>query len=412
MAQLDIIKDIQVKNAKAKDKIYYLNDGGGLRLKVDTTGSKIWEFRFTLNGKTRKTTFKTYPTVSLKEARNKREEFQKIININLDPIEYYKNLKKENILEEEGNFLNIASEWLKKEEKKTASTTHINKVRTFENDIYPFLKDRHIREIAIQDVVKVLEAKLLQSYDVSSKIFSYLDSLFRYAVYKGFCDRNILNDIKKGDIIPSRKTRHFPKITDIDNFKELVNAIYMYRGSYSIRSALKLVLHLPFRAENICKMKWEYINFEKEIITIPRSEMKIKDINLEDFRLPMSKEVIEILKEQFQFSGHQKWVFLGTNNRSPINNESPNKALKIMGFNDEAIGKKITLHGFRGTCRSLLDTLDTENKFSFEVKEKLLDHHNNSKTVRAYTNKSNYLEHIKPIVYFWSDFILSLRNKN
>ena len=47
MAQLDIIKDIQVKTAKAKDKVYYLNDGGGLRLKVDSTGSKIWEFRFT-----------------------------------------------------------------------------------------------------------------------------------------------------------------------------------------------------------------------------------------------------------------------------------------------------------------------------------------------------------------------------
>ena len=99
MAQLDIIKDIQVKTAKAKDRVYYLNDGGGLRLKVDTTGSKIWEFRFTLNGKTRKTTFKTYPTVSLKEARNKRDEFQKLINSNLDPIEYYKNLKNENIVQ-------------------------------------------------------------------------------------------------------------------------------------------------------------------------------------------------------------------------------------------------------------------------------------------------------------------------
>lgn len=412
MAQLDILKDIQVKTVKAKEKIYYLNDGGGLRLKVDTNESKIWEFRFTLNGKTRKTTFKTYPTVTLKEARNKRDEFQKLINSNIDPIEYFKNLKNNNILEKDGMFLNVAKEWFKKEEQKTAQSTHINKVRTFENDIYPFFKNKHIKEIEIQDVVKVLEVKLLQSYDVSAKIFSYLDSLFRYGVYRGFCDRNILNDIKKGDIIPSRKSRHFPKITDVENFKELVNAIYMYKGSHSIRGALKLVLHLPFRAENVCKMKWKYINFEKEIITIPRSEMKIKDINLEDFRLPMTKEVIKILKEQFQFSGHQEWVFLGTNNRSSINSESPNKALKIMGFNDEENGRKITLHGFRGTCRSLLDTLDTENKFSFEAKEKLLDHHNNSKVVRAYTNKSNYLEHIKPIVTFWSDFVLSLKDNH
>ena len=406
---LNILKDKEIKEAKAKEKLYFFNDGGGLRLAVKPNGTKLWEFRFTINSKRNVTTFKTYPTVTLEQARKKRDEYQKLINDGINPIEYFKQLKEENILDRNGMFLNISFEWLKKEEARTSPNTHINKVRAFEKDINPYLKNKHIKEIAIKDVVKILEVKLLQSHDVATKIFSYLDSLFRYSVYKGYCDRNILNDIKRGDIIPSKKYRHYSKITDIDKFKELVNAIYTYSGSHSVRGALKLVLHLPFRAENVCNLKWEYVDFEKKVITIPRSEMKIKDINLDDFKLPMSEEVENILRYQYEISGYQEWVFLGTNNRSPINSESPNKALKIMGFNDEANGKKITLHGFRGTCRSLLDTLDTENKFSFEAKEKLLDHHNNSKVVRAYTNKSDYFEHIKPIVYFWSDFVLNLR---
>ena len=397
---LNILKDKEIKEAKAKEKLYFFNDGGGLRLAVKPNGTKLWEFRFTINSKRNVTTFKTYPTVTLEQARKKRDEYQKLINDGINPIEYFKQLKEENILDRNGMFLNISFEWLKKEEARTSPNTHINKVRAFEKDIIPFLKNKHIKEIAIKDVVKILEIKLLQSHDVATKIFSYLDSLFRYSVYKGYCNRNILNDIKRGDIIPSKKYRHYSKITDIDKFKELVNAIYTYSGSHSVRGALKLVLHLPFRAENVCNLKWEYVDFEKKVITIPRSEMKIKDINLDDFKLPMSEEVENILRDQYEISGYQEWVFLGTNNRSPINSESPNKALKIMGFNDEANGKKITLHGFRGTCRSLLDTLDTENKFSFEAKEKLLDHHNNSKVVRAYTNKSDYFEHIKPIVYF------------
>ena len=406
---LNILKDKEIKEAKAKEKLYFFNDGGGLRLAVKPNGTKLWEFRFTINSKRNVTTFKTYPTVTLEQARKKRDEYQKLINDGINPIEYFKQLKEENILDRNGMFLNISFEWLKKEEARTSPNTHINKVRAFEKDIIPFLKNKHIKEIAIKDVVKILEIKLLQSHDVATKIFSYLDSLFRYSVYKGYCNRNILNDIKRGDIIPSKKYRHYSKITDIDKFKELVNSIYTYNGSHSVRGALKLVLHLPFRAENVCNLKWEYVDFGKKIITIPRSEMKIKDINLDDFKLPMSEEVENILRYQYEISGYQEWVFLGTNNRSPINSESPNKALKIMGFNDEANGKKITLHGFRGTCRSLLDTLDTENKFSFEAKEKLLDHHNNSKVVRAYTNKSDYFEHIKPIVYFWSDFVLNLR---
>ena len=406
---LNILKDKEIKEAKAKEKLYFFNDGGGLRLAVKPNGTKLWEFRFTINSKRNVTTFKTYPTVTLEQARRKRDEYQKLINDGINPIEYFKQLKEENILDRNGMFLNISFEWLKKEEARTSPNTHINKVRAFEKDIIPFLKNKHIKEIAIKDVVKILEIKLLQSHDVATKIFSYLDSLFRYSVYKGYCNRNILNDIKRGDIIPSKKYRHYSKITDIDKFKELVNSIYTYNGSHSVRGALKLVLHLPFRAENVCNLKWEYVDFEKKVITIPRSEMKIKDINLDDFKLPMSEEVENILRDQYEISGYQEWVFLGTNNRSPINSESPNKALKIMGFNDEANGKKITLHGFRGTCRSLLDTLDTENKFSFEAKEKLLYHHNNSKVVRAYTNKSDYFEHIKPIVYFWSDFVLNLR---
>ena len=406
---LNILKDKEIKEAKAKEKLYFFNDGGGLRLAVKPNGTKLWEFRFTINSKRNVTTFKTYPTVTLEQARKKRDEYQKLINDGINPIEYFKQLKEENILDRNGMFLNISFEWLKKEEARTSPNTHINKVRAFEKDIIPFLKNKHIKEIAIKDVVKILEIKLLQSHDVATKIFSYLDSLFRYSVYKGYCNRNILNDIKRGDIIPSKKYRHYSKITDIDKFKELVNSIYTYNGSHSVRGALKLVLHLPFRAENVCNLQWEYVDFDKKIITIPRGEMKIKDINLDDFKLPMSEEVENILRDQYEISGYQEWVFLGTNNRSPINSESPNKALKIMGFNDEANGKKITLHGFRGTCRSLLDTLDTENKFSFEAKEKLLDHHNNSKVVRAYTNKSDYFEHIKPIVYFWSDFVLNLR---
>ena len=407
---LNILKDKEIKEAKAKEKLYFFNDGGGLRLAVKPNGTKLWEFRFTINSKRNVTTFKTYPTVTLEQARKKRDEYQKLINDGINPIEYFKQLKEENILDRNGMFLNISFEWLKKEEARTSPNTHINKVRAFEKDIIPFLKNKHIKEIAIKDVVKILEIKLLQSHDVATKIFSYLDSLFRYSVYKGYCNRNILNDIKRGDIIPSKKYRHYSKITDIDKFKELVNSIYTYNGSHSVRGALKLVLHLPFRAENVCNLKWEYVDFEKKVITIPRSEMKIKDINLDDFKLPMSEEVENILRDQYEISGYQEWVFLGTNNRSSINSESPNKALKIMGFNDEANGKKITLHGFRGTCRSLLDTLDTENKFSFEAKEKLLDHHNNSKVVRAYTNKSDYLNHIIPIVEFWSDFVCSLKN--
>ena len=82
-----------------------------------------------------------------------------------------------------------------------------------------------------------------------------------------------------------------------------------------------------------------------------------------------------------------------------------------MGFNDDKVGKKIRLHGFRGTYRSWINTLDIDNKFSFEVKEAALDHHTGEDTIKAYTNKSDYTKQLKPLMDFWSDYILSLKDE-
>ena len=180
---------------------------------------------------------------------------------------------------------------------------------------------------------------------------------------------------------------------------------------HSVRNALRLVLHLPLRAENLCNLRWEHIDFKNKVLIIPRQEMKVKDKNLPDFKMPLTNEVINILNDQNVFTGYQKWVFLGTSNRGPINTESPNGALKRMGYNDERKGKKQRLHGFRGTFRSLIETLDEDNKFSFEVKEKALDHQEISKVVRAYANKSDYTKQLTLLMNFWSDFILKLLDK-
>lgn len=123
---LNILKDKQIQEAKAKETKYFLNDGAGLRLAIRPNGTKLWEFRYTINGKRKETTFKTYPIVSLKEARNKRDEYLQLINSGINPIEYFKEIKEESNLDENGMFLSIANEWLKKEGSRTEYNTPRN----------------------------------------------------------------------------------------------------------------------------------------------------------------------------------------------------------------------------------------------------------------------------------------------
>lgn len=411
MANFNLLQDIQVKQAKPKEKSYYLFDGLGLHLEVTPNNSKIWNFRYTFNKKRKTTTFQSYPKVSLAQARKKRDEYNNLLFENIDPIQYYKKQKEIKYIEDKSYFKNIFYEWWNNEKNKSQDTQHQWKKTRFEKDILPFIGDMKIKDIKLQDIVQTLTNKAKTSSETANRLFAYLKSIYSYAMLHGYIDRNILMEINKSHFLPTQKVKHIPKITDEENLKDLINAIYNYQGMHSIRNALKFVLHIPLRASNLCNLKWNYINFEDKLLSIPRNLMKVKNNNFDDFKMPLSDEVINILLEQKQLTGYQEWVFLGTNNRSPINVESPNKALKIMGFNDEANNRKITLHGFRGTFRSLIDTLDTNNKFSFDVKERALDHQEDNKVVRAYSHKADYVKQLKPLMNFWSDYILSLKDE-
>ena len=412
--KLNQITDKEIKSAKAKEKTYYLPDGGGLRLQVKPNGTKIWVFRFMLNGKSKETTFKSYPTTSLKEAREKREEYKKLISDNINPIDYFRKEKQQQEREERNNFKIVMFEWLEKEKPNASLSQYEWKKNRFEKDVIPFLKDKSMNDISIQDIVTVIKAKNETAPETASKLFGYLKNMFSFSVLNGYCDRNLLLEINKSHLITKRTVKHMAKITDKEIFKELVNSIYNYHGGFSVRNCLKLVLHLPLRAENLCSLKWDEIDFDKKLLTIPREQMKLKNPNIDDLKLPLTDEVISILKEQREelqdYTNELNYVFVGTNHKDHINKESPNKALFLMHYNDEKQGKKIRLHGFRGTYRSLIDTLDTDNRFAFETKERVLDHHEQNKVVRAYSHKGDYLEQLEELLDFWSDYIIGMRD--
>lgn len=63
-----------VQNAKPKEKSYRLFDGGGLYLEVMKTGAKYWRMKYRFPGKEKRLAIGVFPEISLKIAREKREE--------------------------------------------------------------------------------------------------------------------------------------------------------------------------------------------------------------------------------------------------------------------------------------------------------------------------------------------------
>lgn len=416
------LTDTEIKSAKPRDKEYSLPDGNGLQLIIKPDGRKIWEIRYTIDGKAKKTTGGTYPAVSLKDARAKRDELKSKVLNGIDPIQEKKEIKaiiQEKEMEAQTTlttqFHLITYEWLST--LKSADITATKRKRAFERDIFPhFCKydenhvitsSKQISEITHGELLKIITEKGKATPETASRLFVDCNRLWTYAVSHEYIDLNITLRIDKS-VVPKGEKTNYAKITDEKILGELLRSIDTYKGDGGVivKNVLRFVSLLPLRADNLCKLKWESVNFEKAIITIPRSEMKVKNKNLSDFILPLPHQAISILKEIKEITGWGQWVFHGSRNmKNHVNKVSASRALGRMGFNDEVNGRKQTLHSFRGTFASLARTHHKEHGATFETMEAVLDHQEGNKVVRAYTHKADYTEQMRELLQWWADYL-------
>ena len=77
------LTDAVVRQAKTTGKDYTLNDTDGLVLFVTARGAKKWHFRFTWLGKQQRVAVGSYPEMSLKEAREQRDDLERRLPVAL-----------------------------------------------------------------------------------------------------------------------------------------------------------------------------------------------------------------------------------------------------------------------------------------------------------------------------------------
>lgn len=87
-----------VETAKPKDKTYKMADGGGLYLEVSAKGSKYWrmKYRRPSDKKEDRLAFGVWPTVTLAQARAKRDEAKRLLVQGIDPKAEQKALRPRN----------------------------------------------------------------------------------------------------------------------------------------------------------------------------------------------------------------------------------------------------------------------------------------------------------------------------
>ena len=147
------LNDKLIKNAKPKEKQYKIADGLGMYLLIETNGSKYWRLKYRINQKEKTLALGTYPEVSLKEARDKREEARKQLAEGLDPSQEKKLKKLQRNINNQNNFESVAREWHSKQTERWTPRHASYVIKRLEADIFKYIGERPIVEITTPELL-------------------------------------------------------------------------------------------------------------------------------------------------------------------------------------------------------------------------------------------------------------------
>lgn len=393
-----MLTQLKITSAKPKARPYNLADGQGLVLVIQTSGSKLWRFRYRYGGLQKTLHLGPWPTISLADAREKCREAKKAIAAGLDPVLEKKRAKVTSKFSTATTFKEVALEWLAKCEREGRTETTIGKIRWLLGMAYPLIGSHPIDSITPTEALLVLrKVEAGGRYESARRMRSVLSRIFRYGIATARCDRDVAADLRGALTTP--RTTHHAAITDPQEVGILLKTMDGYTGQAVTRMAMRLSPHLFVRPGELRQAEWSEIDVEKAIWSIPAERMKMR----RPHRVPLSRQVLEMIEELREITGHRQHLFpcMGRP-RKPMSENGVNQALRRLGYETG----EMTAHGFRAMAATLLNEMGRWNP---DAIERQLAHQDMSAVRRAYA-RGEYWEERVAMMQHWSDYLDGLRD--
>ena len=151
-----MLTDKNIRDAKPQERPYKLADGAGMYLLIRPDGSRYWRLKFRFGGREKLLALGTYPAVTLKEARKRRDDAKSALRDGRDPGAEKQATKRAAKIAGANTFEAAAREWHSKA-RNTWDPRHADRVWTsLENNLLPDLGSRPIAAIDAPELLAVL----------------------------------------------------------------------------------------------------------------------------------------------------------------------------------------------------------------------------------------------------------------
>lgn len=391
-----LLTDSLIKSLKGKSKQYAQNDGDGLSLLVLPNGTMSWRYRYRFVGKAKMLSLKGYPEVSLKQAREGRDELKRILESGKDPSLFRKQAGKEMLDAQANTFEGVAKAWHERW-KVDKTPEHAERVwRRLELNIFPHVKNIPISEItakALKQIIQKMEDR--DATSMTRRVLNSCSQVFGYAVHEELMDINPAKNIDAKLAFKPHVEKNFKRVT-IKELPALLRDIDGYgisvAGTELTRLGLQLLAYTFVRTSELIGARWDEIDLKKGVWQIPAERMKMRNPHI----IKLSTQALGIFKRLHEITGGRELVFPNANNpKRTMSNNTMIFALYRLGYHS-----KMTSHGFRGIASTALH----EQGFPHAHIELQLAHSEKDKVSSAY-NYAEYLEPRAKMLQSWADYL-------
>jgi len=400
------LTDTAVRQAKPKEKDYSLSDTAGLSLFVAVKGTKAWHFRFSWHGQQPRISLGTYPEISLKEARERRDEARSLIAKGVDPRSQRREEKRAASTGAVKTFEVVANEWhaFKSPRMLTAKKGGITQSRMYlDKDLIPALGKIPVADVKRSDVLSAIRrVESRGALNVARKCRTWLNEIFRFAIASDYIETNPASDL---DIVAMKEPpeKHNPMLRQAE-LKDFLVALRKFNGAGYTKSAIRILLLTGVRTGELRNATWSQFDLEGALWTIPAEGVKqLQKVirakggdKVPAYLVPLSRQAAEEVRQVHDLTGRYKLLIPGRSDPGkPISDGTVNMALKRMGYEG-----RLTGHGIRATISTALN----EMGYNEDWIEAQLSHASSSKVRKTY-NHAEYVEQRRGMMQDWADYL-------
>lgn len=390
------LSEAKVRNAKPGGKTVKLFDERGLYLEISPRGGKWWRLKYRYEGKEKRLSLGVYPDVGLKDARSRRDRARKLLSEGVDPSANRRAQQSASSEQIADSFEVVAREWFNRYSANWVPSHSSRIIRRFERDIFPWIGRVPVAALKppqILEVIRRIEDR--GALETAHRALQNCGQVLRFSVATGRAERDPTVDLRGA--LPPVKSGHFTAITDPTQVGAMLRSIDSYRGTLTVRCAMRLAPLVFVRPGELRHAQWDNINLDAAEWHYTVTKTNTPHI------VPLSRQAVDILREVEPLTGTGRYVFPSA--RSPDRPMSDNAilaAMRRMGIEKS----EMTGHGFRAMARTILDEV---LNFRPDFIEHQLAHTVRDPNGRAY-NRTAHLAERRKMMQAWADYLDELKS--